>query len=115
VIAATCEAVTRGVGAHTYELRFELLRSDSAASPVLLDVFGFSLTGAADNIRIYVRTADIRHRLPGFALNQRWPVRATLVYSAGTGTCHGQWSPAFIESRFPVEERTQTLTREIRF
>ena len=100
-------------GAHAYELRFELLRED--APPVLLDVSGFSLTGAADNIRIYVRQADIRRRFPGFALNQRWPVRATLVYSAGTGTYHGQWSPAFIESRFPVKERTQTLTREIGF
>lgn len=102
-----------GEGAHSYELIFELLRDD--APPVLLDASGFSLKGAADNIRIYVRTADIRRRFPGFALNQHWPVRATLVYSAGTGTYHGQWSPAFIDSRFPAKERTQTLIREIRF
>ena len=38
-----------------------------------------------------------------------------LVYNVGTGSQNGQWSPAFIESRFPVKERTQTLTREIRF
>ena len=104
-----------GEGAHVYELRFELLREDPATPPVLLDVSGFPFTGAADNIRIYVGTADIRRRFPGFALNERWPVRATPVYSAGTGTYQGQWSPAFIESRFPVNERTQTLTREIRF
>lgn len=104
-----------GDGAHVYELRFEILREDSAAPPVLIDASGFSLEGAADTIRIYVRTADIRRWFPGFALNQTWPVRATLIYSAGTGTYQGQWSPDFIESRFPVKERTRTLTREIRF
>jgi hypothetical protein len=104
-----------GGGAHAYELRFELLGDDPVAAPVLLDASGFYLTGAADAIRIYVRTADIRARLPGFALNQRFPVRATLIYSIGTGTWQGRWSPAFIASRFPESERTQTLTRDVRF
>ena len=104
-----------GEDAHAYELRFEILREDSAAPSVLIDASRFYLKGAVDNIRIYVRTDDIRRRFPGFALNQTWPVRATLVYSAGTGTYYGRWSPAFIESRFPVKQRTQTLTREIRF
>jgi hypothetical protein len=104
-----------GEGAHPYELRLELLREDPAAPPVLLDVSGFSLSGGADKIRIYARTADIRQRLPEFSLNQTWPVRATLIYSVGSGSYRGQWSPAFIESRFPVKTRTQTLTREIRF
>ena len=104
-----------GEGAHVYELRFEILREDSAETAVLIDASRFSLKGAVDNIRIYVRTADIRRWFPGFALNQTWPVRATLVYNVGTGSQSGQWSPAFIESRFPVKEHTQTLTREIRF
>jgi len=104
-----------GEGAHPYELRFEILREDSNSPPVLIDASGFSLKGAGDNIRIFVRTSDIRRRFPGFALNQTWPVRATLIYSAGTGTYQGQWSPDFIESRFPVKERTQILTRGIRF
>jgi len=104
-----------GEGAHAYELRFEILREDSAAPHVLIDASRFSLKGGVDTIRIYVRTADIRRRFPGFSLNQTWPVRATLVYNVGTGSQSGQWSPAFIESRFPVKQRTQTLTREIRF
>lgn len=82
---------------------------------MLIDASRFSLKGVVDTNRIYVRTADIRRRFTDFALNQSWPVRATVVYSTGTGTCHGQWSPAFIESRFPVKERAQTLIREIRF
>jgi hypothetical protein len=82
---------------------------------VLIDASRFALKGSVDNIRIYVRTADIHRRFPDFALNQTWPVRATLVYSAGTGNYQGQWSSAFIDSRFPVKERTQTLIREIRF
>jgi hypothetical protein len=107
--------VFSGEGAHPYKLRFELLREDLAAPPVLIDVSGFSLRGGADKIRIYVRTTDIRRQFPGFSLGHRWPVRATLVYSVGTGSYHGQWSPAFIESRFPVKARTQILIREIRF
>jgi hypothetical protein len=55
---------------------------DSAAPPVLIDASRFSLKGAVDTVRIYVRTDDIRRRFPGFALNQTWPVRATLIYSA---------------------------------
>jgi hypothetical protein len=79
------------------------------------DVSGFSLHGVVDAIRLYVRTTDIRRRFPGFSLGQHWPVRATLVYSVGTGSYRGQWSPAFIESRFPVKARTQTTVRDIRF
>ena len=104
-----------GEGAHPYELRFELLREDTAEPPVLLDASGFSLTGAADNIRIYVRTSDIRRLFPDFALERRWQVRATLVYSVGAGSYRGRWSQAFIESRFPERERTQRLVREMRF
>jgi hypothetical protein len=108
-------AAFSGEGAHVYEPRFEILREAYAAPPVLIDASRFSPKGTIDNIRVYVRTADMRRRFPGFALNQTWPVCATLVYSAGTGTYQGQWSSAYIESRFPLKERTQTLTREIRF
>jgi hypothetical protein len=104
-----------GKGVHAYELRFELIRTGPAAPPVLLHASGFSLEGAGDNIRIYVPQTEIRRRFPAFAVNNTWPVRATLVYSIGSGTQSGKWSDAFIESRFPVRERTQTLTREIRF
>jgi hypothetical protein len=104
-----------GGGAHAYELRFELLPSAPAAWPVLLDESGFHLEGETSNIRIYVPQTDIRRRFPAFALDQTWPVRATLVYSIGTGSSTGKWSESFIEASFPERDRAQTLTREFRF
>jgi hypothetical protein len=104
-----------GVVAHAYELRFELLPPDPAALPVLLDESGFYLEGETGNIRIYVPQVDIRRRFPAFVPDQTWPVRATLVYSIGTGSHNGKWSQSFIETHFPERDRAQTLTREFRF
>jgi hypothetical protein len=104
-----------GTGAHGYELVFEIIREDPGLPPVLLKASGFYLDGDSNKIRIYVPQQDIRKRFPGFALDKSWQVRATLVYSIGTGPYSGKWSDAFIESSFPVSARTQMLMREIRF
>jgi len=104
-----------GTGAHGYKLVFEIIPDGPGLSPVLLDASGFYLQGGASNIRVYVPQQDIRKRFPGFALNTSWQVRATLVYSVGTGSFNGKWSDAFIESRFPESNRTQIMMKEIRF
>ena len=104
-----------GTGAHGYLLVFEIIREQSGVPPVLLKASGFHLEGETNRIRMYVPQQDIRKRFPGFALDKTWQVRATLVYSIGTGSYRGKWSDAFIESRFPVSARSQTLVKEIRF
>lgn len=104
-----------GTGAHGYELVFEIIREDTGLPPILLKSSGFYLDGDSNEIRIYVPQQDIRKRFPGFSTGITWQVRATLVFSTGTGPYSGKWSDAFIESSFPVSARTQTLTREIRF
>ena len=104
-----------GTGAHGYLLVFEIIPDGPGLSPVLLDASGFYLEGGTSNIRVYVPQQDIRKRFPGFALNTSWQVRATLVYSIGTGSFNGKWSDAFIESRFPESNRTQIMMKEIRF
>ena len=104
-----------GTGAHAYMLVFEIIPEDSGLSPVLLNASGFYLEGETNNIRIYVTQDEIRKRFQGFSLDESLQVRATLVYSIGTGSYSGKWSNAFIESRFPVRTRTQTLVREVRF
>lgn len=104
-----------GSGEHGYELRFEIIPKDPATEPVLLKAAGFYLKGNTSNIRIYVPQEDIRERFPEFTLDQSWPVRASLVYSIGTGSPAGKWSDAFIERHFPASTRTQTLLRELRF
>lgn len=107
--------VFTGTGAHGYLLVFEIIREQSGAPPVLLKASGFHLEGETNRIRMYVPQQDIRKRFPGFALDKTWQVRATLVYSIGTGSYRGKWSDAFIESRFPVSARTQILMRESLF
>jgi len=104
-----------GAGAHGYLLVFEIIREKSGSPPVLLKASGFHLEGATNRIRMYVPQQDIRQRFPGFSLDKSWQVRATLVYSIGTGSYHGKWSDTFIESRFPVSARSETLMKEIRF
>lgn len=104
-----------GTGAHGYLLVFEIIRDKSGSPPVLLNASGFYLEGETNRIRMYVPQQDIRKRFPGFALDESWQVRATLVYSVGTGSYNGKWSDAFIESWFPVSARSQTLVKEIRF
>ena len=101
-----------GTGAHSYKLAFEIIPEDPELSPVLLKASGFYLEGDTNNIRLYVPQKEIRKRFPGFTLDKSWQVRATLVYSIGTGSYTGKWSDAFIESRFPVSARTQILMRE---
>jgi hypothetical protein len=104
-----------GTGAHGYRLVFEIIPDDPGVPPVLLEDSGFYLQGDTDNIRLYVPQQEIRDRFPGFALNKSWQVRATLVYSVGTGSYQGKWSDSFIENQFPESSRRQTLMQEIRF
>lgn len=104
-----------GTGAHGYRLVFEIIPDDPEIPPVLLEDSGFYLQGNTNNIRLYVPQQEIRERFPGFALSKPWQVRATLVFSVGTGSYRGKWSDAFIESHFPASSRMQTLMKEIHF
>ena len=104
-----------GAGAHGYNLVFEIIDENPATPPVLLKASGFYLEGSSNNIRIYVPQEVIKKRFSGCSLDRSWQVRATLLYSTGTGSYNGKWSDAFIESRFPESARTQTMTKEIHF
>lgn len=104
-----------GTGTHGYTLVFEIIRDDPGLSPVLLKESGFYLDGNSNNIRIYVPQQELRKQFPGFSVNTSWQVRATLVYSIGTGSYNGKWSDAFIESHFPASARMQTMMKVKRF
>lgn len=99
--------------AHGYTLRFEIVEA-AASGSVLLDSNGFHLSGN-DNIRLFVRQADIRSRFPGFELGRPYRVRGTLTLSVATGRMGGTWSDAFVERVFPAAERSQALVRDVVF
>src|SRR5882672_3829453 len=98
---------------HGYAVRFELVGAGGEAV-VPVAASGFYL-GGNENIRIFVRQADIRGWFPRFELGRPYQVRATLVLDVGNGGPGGMWSDAYIEKVFPVAARSQMLIRQITF
>jgi len=100
-----------GTFAHGYTLTFEIV---TPSGPALLHAAGYHLD-ATSRLRLYVRQSEIRERFPSFALDRTYSVRATVLLDVGFGGQAGYWSPAFVESVFPVRERSQSITRQITF
>lgn len=93
--------------AHGYHLMFEIV--GVREQPILIHSDGYYID-TNSRLNIYVRQSDIRARFPEFQLNHPYAVRATMIISTGMGGQSGYWSDEFIESVFPLRERTQTLT-----
>jgi hypothetical protein len=98
--------------AHGYRLVYEILRAGQ--QPIMLQSNGYYVDPNA-NLRLFVRQADIRSRFPGFQPGSTYNVRATMIFSIGMGGPSGYWSDEFVESIFPLRERTQSITIESRF
>jgi hypothetical protein len=100
--------------AHGYVLRFEIVQPGPDKDNALLHASGYYVDGNS-NLRVFLRQDEIRKRFPGFALDRPYTIRATLILDVGNGGQSGMWSDAFIERVFPIRERSQSVTREIRF
>jgi len=100
--------------AHGYVLRFEIVQPVTGKETALLHSLGYFVDGKS-KLRVFLRQDEIRERFPDFALDHPYTVRATLILDVGNGDPSGHWSDAFIERVFPIRERSQSVTREIRF
>jgi hypothetical protein len=80
----------------------------------LLSESGFRLS-THNNIRMFERTDEIRQRFHEFQPGQRYRVEASMVFSIGTGSYRGIWSPDFIDDHFPVAQRTTILNGTYQF
>lgn len=100
-----------GTFAHGYTLRLEVL---TTTGPRLISSSGYYLDGKND-IRIFIRQADIAAAVPQFQLASPYRLRSTLMLDIGMGGQSGYWSDTFIERTFPVRERVQTLEGTVRF
>ena len=100
--------------AHGYVLNFDLVPVDPGKVSMLLHSSGYYVDGNS-NLRVYLRQDEIRKHFADFAQNHPYTVRATLILDVGNGGQSGYWSDAFIERVFPIRERSQLITREIRF
>lgn len=103
-----------GEHGHGYRLSLEIVGPEPAAAPIVFHAAGYYVDGSSQ-LRVFVRQDEIRRRLPGFALDRPYPVRATLTLDVGHGGPAGYWSDEVIERVFPVRERTHAVTREVRF
>ncbi|HET9193389.1 MAG TPA: hypothetical protein VFO21_10945 [Vicinamibacterales bacterium] len=102
-----------GTFAHGYTLTFEIL-PEAAGAATLLHTNGYHID-ATSNLNLYVRQADVRQRLAGFALNRAYRVRATVTLGVGFGGQSGYRSPAFIEGVFPTRDRSHSIVRQVTF
>ena len=102
-----------GAGKGSYRVTMEILPGGSRPA-VTIYSSGHYLDASA-NLRLYVTGAEIRRRLADFVPGGRYTVRVTLALSVPAGSPSAQWSDAFVESVFPVRERSRTFTRELAF
>ena len=103
-----------GAQKDSFVLRFEITAGEGVSVTVPLNSSGYDLV-ARSNLRIFVRRDEIRTRLAGFASGRRYSVQAAMTLDAGFDGPSGRWSEAFIETVFPVQERAQAVTKDIRF
>jgi len=97
--------------AYGYILRFEIVTTDTTA---LLHPAGYYLDGR-NNLRIFPRQEEIRSRFTACVAGQIYTARATSIFDTGGGAQAGRWSEPFIERVFPLRERSQSVTSEVRF
>lgn len=103
--------VAAGTTGHGYVLRFEVLAD--GRPPALLHEDGYYVGGST--LSLYIRRADVQPRVPDLSPDRRYQVRATMTFSLPSTTGDAEWSDAFLESVFPLRERTQTLTKAVVF
>jgi len=99
---------------HGHVLTFEVLPSEPGRSAIVLHASGYYVDGRS-NLRVFLRQDEVRQRFPGLVMDHPYAVRATLTLDVGHGGQSGYWSDAFIERVFPVRERSQSITRDVRF
>ena len=103
-----------GTYAGGYTLTFDILSSGPSAPPVQIHSSGYYVDEKS-NLNIYIPSAEIRSRLPGFTLDRVYDVRATLTLDVGFGGQSGYWSDAFIAEVFPARDRSHAITRRAAF
>ena len=99
---------------HGHVLTLEILPPEPDRSAIVLHASGYHVDGRS-NLRVFLRQDEVRQRFPGLVLDHPYAMRATLKLDVGNGGPSGYWSDAFIERVFPLRERSQSITRHVRF
>lgn len=100
---------TSGHG-HSYRLDITLIDPQDSTHHALIHSEGYRLNGKG-NILIRLQTKEIRERFPKFTLNRPYTVEANLVLVTGSASMNEE----FINEVWPLEDRSQTITKTITF
>jgi hypothetical protein len=104
--------VFEGTEGHGYTITIEI--SPAAGPPVVVHTNGYYVDPRSA-LRIFIQRREIAARVPAFESGRSYLVRATATFSLPAGGGGRFLSDAFLEGLFPLRERMQSVSREIRF
>ena len=101
-----------GARGHGYTIAVEIVRPGSV--PVVVHANGYYVDPRSA-LRLFIRRQEIAGAFPAFEAGRSYQVRmlATFTLPAGGGSRY--LSDSFLERMFPLRERVQSVTRDIRF
>jgi hypothetical protein len=101
-----------GAEGHGYTITMEIV--PAGGKPVVVFTNGYYVDPRSA-LRIFIPQQDIRARFPAFEPGRSYQVRTSATFSLPAGGGSRFMSDAFLETVFPLRDRTRTVTREIRF
>lgn len=104
--------VFEGTAGDGYTITIEI--SPPGGRPVVVHTDGYYVDPRSA-LRIFIRRQEIAARVPAFAPGRSYQVRVTATLSLAAGGGGRFLSDAFLEGLFPLRERMQSVSREIRF
>ena len=101
-----------GADGHGYMITIEIV--PPGGRPVAVHTNGYYVDPRSA-LRLFIPQQDIKARFPAFQPGRSYQVRAIATFTLPVGGGSRFMSDAFLESVFPLGERTRAVTREIRF
>ena len=101
-----------GADGHGYMIAIEIV--PPGGRPVAVHTNGYYVDPRSP-LRIFIPQQDIKATFPAFQPGRSYQVRATATFTLPVGGGSRFMSDTFLESVFPLGERTRSVAREIRF
>ena len=101
-----------GADGHGYMIAVEIV--PPSGRPVAVHTNGYYVDPRSA-LRLFIRQQDIKAAFPAFEPGRSYQARAIATFTLPAGGGSRFMSDAFLETVFPLRERTRTVTREIRF
>jgi hypothetical protein len=101
-----------GADGHGYMIAVEIV--PPGGRPIVVHTNGYYVDPRSP-LRLFIAQQDIRAKFPAFQPGRSYQVRTIATFTLPAGGGSRFMSDAFLESVFPLGERTRSVTREVRF